>query len=240
MSTSTRSKRLSKLIILALVLFVPGFLYLLMDNLGTNEYVKLPIFGEKVLSGETRRAMGRDIPDTTYHQLSPLVFETIQGESMPLFASDTSITVVHLFDPNDVTFSKVVLGTMARIAKKFQNVSSVHLFSLNIDPKASRDSLKHFMDEYELLEQKNWHMGYTTDRNLFDYAPQDMLIDAMVDPIDSTRFSVSDKFLLLDSKRRIRGFYGVEQESEIKRLEDEIKVQIVEEIRNNPLKVEKN
>jgi protein SCO1/2 len=44
---------------------------------------------------------------------------------------------------------------------------------------------------------------------------------------------------LLDSEKRIRGFYDISLRSELDRLEDEIKVQLVEEVRNNPLKVER-
>ncbi|WP_232046197.1 hypothetical protein [Sphingobacterium daejeonense] len=41
---------------------------------------------------------------------------------------------------------------------------------------------------------------------------------------------------MLDSEKRIRGFYDISLRSELDRLEDEIKVQLVEEVRNNPIK----
>jgi protein SCO1/2 len=66
-----------------------------------------------------------------------------------------------------------------------------------------------------------------------------MLIEAMPVEGDSTKFIISNQFVLLDSEKRIRGFYDISLRSELDRLEDEIKVQLVEEVRNNPLKVER-
>src|SRR5690606_25307343 len=89
MSKTTRSKNISKLIILALVLFVPGFLYILVNKMGSNEYIKLPVFGEKKLSGEMRRVMGREIPDTIFHQLSPVEFVNYDNKPVKFLGTDT-------------------------------------------------------------------------------------------------------------------------------------------------------
>ena len=75
--------------------------------------------------------------------------------------------------------------------------------------------------------------------DLLQYANTEMLLDAMVDPKDPNKYIVSNNFILLDSKNRIRGFYDVSLKSDMERLADEIRLQVVEEIRNKPLKVEK-
>ncbi|HMR20434.1 MAG TPA: photosynthetic protein synthase I, partial [Sphingobacterium sp.] len=69
MNVSSRKRNISTLIILVIVLLVPGFLYVLLNRVGTNSYIKLPVYGEKVLSGKMNRNMGREIPDTIFHQV---------------------------------------------------------------------------------------------------------------------------------------------------------------------------
>ena len=56
---------------------------------------------------------------------------------------------------------------------------------------------------------------------------------------DSSKFIISNNYMLIDTKNRIRGFYDINLKSNLDKLEDEIKVQLVEEIRDNPVKIEK-
>ena len=235
----TRSKGFSTILILVLILFVPGFLYLLMERLGKHEYVKLPIYGEKQLTGEMRRVMGREIPDTLYHQLDAVEFTGWDGRQVTFLGTDSIITVAHLFYTSDSVFSTAILDYMDGVATKFMNKELVELFSISVDPADSPTSLAAVEQRYGDLEAREWRVVANPSVDILNYAREQMLLDAMIDPTDSTHFVISDQIILIDAKRRIRGFYSVSQPSEVKRLEDEIKVQLVEEIRDNPLKVER-
>lgn len=237
MSKDTRSKGFSKIVILALVLFVPGFLYLLLENMGTNEYVKLPVYGEKRLSGEMRSAMGREIPDTLFHQLEPMVLTNWDGKQVSFLGSDSVITVAHLFYTRDQAFSSIMLEYLDQVATKFQNNELVQLFSLSVDPEDAPAMLKKAISPF--TQRNRWFVTTAPESDLLTYAREQMLLDGMRDPGDSTKFIIGNQFILIDSHRRIRGFYPVSEHTEIKRLEDEIKLQLVEEIRNRPLKIEK-
>lgn len=237
MGKDARSKGFSKIIILALVLFVPGFLYLLLSNIGKNEYVKLPIYGDRKLTGEMRFVMGRQVPDTLFHQLDPLELVDRDGKLVRFLGSDSAITVAHLFYTHDEAFSSIMLGYMDQVAKKFQNNDLVQLFSLSVDPEDTPAMLD--ASAAPFTRWKNWHVTAKPQSGLLAYAREQMLLDAMRDPNDSAKFIIGNQFILIDSQRRIRGFYPVSEYTEIKRLEDEIKLQLVEEIRNKPLKIEK-
>ncbi|GGH05771.1 photosynthetic protein synthase I [Sphingobacterium alkalisoli] len=239
MSNTTQRKRFSKVIILVIVLLVPGFLYLLLNRMGSNEYVKLPIYGDKVLSGKVNRKMGREIPDTTYHQLAPVDFVNSEGDSLRFLASDTLITVVHLFYTQDTALSRVMMDNLYAIANRFKNNSSLRLLSISVDPEDNAEKLKAYVQPYEGLIGKYWNAVYAPDIDMLKYAREEMLIDAMQTPADTNGFVFSNNYLLIDSQRRIRGFYDINLKTEVDRLTDEIKLQMVEEIRNNPLKIEK-
>lgn len=240
MSKNRRSGAVSKLIILAFVLFVPGFLYILVNRMGSNEYVKLPVFGEKTLSGEMRRVMGREIPDTIFHQLDPLEMVNYDGSPTTFLGSDSSITVAHLFYTNDGGLSKQLIADMARIAKRFSETTQVTLFSISVDSLDGIEEVNQFVGDDLKSINPRWKIATQPKGDILQYARESMLLEALASPGDPGDFLISNQFILLDSERRIRGFYDISLRSELERLEDEIKLQIVEEIRNHPVKIERN
>ncbi|MGH2622268.1 MAG: SCO family protein, partial [Sphingobacterium sp.] len=133
MSNNTRSKNISKLIILALVLFVPGFLYIMVNKMGSNEYVKLPVFGEKHLSGKMNRVMGREIPDTVFHHLEPIEFTNYNGNQVTFLGTDTTITVAHLFYSKDQGLSKQLIADLNGVANRFIANPQIKFFSISVD-----------------------------------------------------------------------------------------------------------
>ena len=239
MSKNTRSRNISKLIILALVLFVPGFLYIMVNKMGSNEYVKLPVFGEKSLSGKMNRVMGREIPDTVFHQLKPIEFQNYDGQPITFLGNDTSIYVAHLFYTKDEGLSKQLMQDMSTIANRFKANPQVELFSISVDPQDGPKELQEFIKPFAESMNPHWDVVSKPSVDIFSYARESMLIEAMPVVGDSNKFVISNQLVLIDSKKRIRGLYDISLRTEVDRLEDEIKVQLIEEFRNKPIKVER-
>jgi len=236
MSNRTQGSK-SKIILLALILLVPGFLYIAVNRLGSNHYVSLPVFGEKKLSGEMKRNWGREYPDTIFHTLPALSFTNFDGRAVAFPASDTTINIVHLCYSKDGSFSKLMMDNVQGLSDRFQENPLINFYSISVDPLENQESLTAFVKPYKGLQRGHWKVVFDPSSDIFSYAKDQLLIDAMVDPADSTRFLISNQFVLLDSKRRIRGFYDVSQKGEVDRLEDEVKLLVVEEIRNRPAKI---
>lgn len=238
MSKGTHGSK-SKIIILALILLVPGFLYIAVNRFGFNEYASLPVFGDKTLSGEMKRNWGREYPDTIFHTVSPLQFDEVTGAKKAFPAPDTCISVVHLFYTRDAAFSRLMLNHVDLLATRFEENPIVNFFSISVDSLDKQADVKAFINPYKNMVRKHWNVVYNPTVDIFGYAREQLLIDAMPDPADSTRFLISNQLVLLDSKSRIRGFYDISVKGDVDRLEDEIKLLVVEEIRNKPLKVER-
>lgn len=238
MSNQSRKKNISTIIILAIVLLVPGFLYLALNKIGSNEYVKLPTFGEKVLSGKVNRKMGREIADTTFHQVKPIALFNSQREPSDFLKSDSVISIVHLFYSKDLGLSKTLFQGLSNVAKRFDYNRKVRFYSISIDTTDTSVELSEVYEQYVNGATPYWTV-VGSNRDILTYVRENFLIDAMRDPNDPTKFLFSNNYVLLDSERRIRGFYDINLKTELERLEDEIKVQLVEEARNNPFKIEK-
>jgi len=212
------------MIVLAMVLLLPGLLYIAVNRLGTNEYVSLPVFGEKRLSGEMKRNWGREYPDTVFDYAGDRTF-------FP--APDTAvISVAHLFYTKDRTFSRIMLDHVDGLSDRFQQNPMVRFYSISVDPAESPEGMEAYLKPYTSLAEKHWKVVFHPAGDVFRYAREQMLIDAMADPDDPERFVTSNLFVMIDSRKRIRGFYDVSLKGEVDRLTDEIKLLLVEEIRN--------
>ena len=236
MNNSSKKKNISTIIILAIVLLVPGFLYIALNKIGSNQYLKLPIYGDKVLSGKINCKMGREIPDTTFHQIVPIQLLNSKLEDIEFLKQDSVISVVHLFSAKDEGLSQMLLSSLKPVVERFKNIPKVKFYSISLNSNELNKDIKIVEEKYAKLYPSTWFIVKPTS-DLTSYVHSNFLIDAHRN-VDST-FTFSNNFLLIDTERRIRGFYDINQNKEMERLEDEIKVQLVEEARNNPLKIEK-
>lgn len=238
MVNTNRKKNISTVIILAIVLLVPGFLYIGLNKIGSNEYLKLPIYGEKVLSGKFNRKMGREIADTTYHTIKPVNLIDSEGKKVTLFEQDSIISIVHLFYAKDKGLSNTMLFNLKNVAERFAQNKKIKFYSISIDTTDRGSVIEAIQQKYVGNSNPNWNI-LGSQGNFLEYARENFLIDAFQAPDDSTKFVFGNNYILVDPENRIRGFYDINLKTDIARLEDEIKVQIVEDIRNNPLKIEK-
>ena len=236
MNNISKKRNISTIIILAIVLLVPGFLYIALNKIGSNQYLKLPTYGDKVLSGKMNRKMGRDIPDTVFHQVAPIRLFNANSTATNFLNEDTVVTVVHLFDAKDQGLSKTLLMNLKPVVDRFKNIPKVKFYSISLNNKETVEDLSRIQELYAKDYPNTWFI-VRPDSAIFDYVQKNFLIDAHANSDGS--YSFSNNYLLIDTERRIRGFYDINQNKEMERLQDEIKVQLVEEARNNPLKVEK-
>ncbi len=240
MQNTSRKKGISTLIILAMVLLLPGFLYVLVNRMGaSNTYVKLPIYGEKVLSGTVSRKMGREFKDTLFHQVPVIQFTDMNGKTINFIDNDSTISVVHLFYTKDKSFSRTMINRLNAVATNLKRNPKVRFYSISVDPNSDTPEILEIYAQGYRSEEKNWSFLTSPSVDILKFAREELLLDAMVDTQDSSKLIIGSSYVLLDSQRRIRGFYDLNLTTELERLEEEVKVQLVEEFRNIPTKVEK-
>lgn len=238
MQNNSKKRNISTILILAIVLLVPGFLYIVLNKIGSNEYVKLPIYGEKVLSGKMVRKMGREMPDTVFHQIQPKEFIAADSSKVMFLGQDSTIVIAHLFHPKDEGLSQSMLQSLRKVVDRHKLNHKVRFFSISIDSTTTIADLQKVAKKYTKGLESSWQIVASRNDNTAYFRSQ-LLLDAMINPNDPADYLISNNYILIDSERRIRGFYDINLKTETDRLQDEIKVQMVEELRNNPLKIEK-
>lgn len=220
-----------KVVILAVILILPGFLYFLLERKGENRYQNLPIYGDKVLTGTFTSRMGKQVPDTLFHQIEPFSLTDQQGESVTVLANDTAISVVNFFYTRCATFCTHMNDEMNRVASRFANNRMVNFYTITVDTAYDTpEVLLEYAETYQPATKK-WHFLTTGEDDVYDIARNGFLVDAVQDTTRDMHFIHSSSLILVDSKRRIRGYYDVNQKKEVDRLIDELKLLLVQEIR---------
>ncbi len=231
METIRQTSGLKKIIILAVILLLPGFLYYLLEKKGQNRYKALPIYGEKVLTGTYSNRRGEKIPDTLFHQIAPFSLTDQQGRQMDVLANDTSVSVVNFFYTRCETFCKHMNDEMNRVAERFIDNGMVNFYTVTVDTAHdSPEVLNEYAKAYH-PEIKKWHFLTAGKDDVYDVARNGFLVDALQDTTKAAGFIHSSSLILVDSKRHIRGYYDVNHKKEVDRLIDELKLLLVEEIR---------
>ena len=221
-----------KVIILAGILILPGFLYYLLEKKGENRYTVLPIYGEKTLTGTFTSRMGEQIPDTLYHEISPFTLTNELGEPVHVLAADTTLSVVCFFYTRCSSTCRHMNDEMNRVADRFKQNDLVRFYSVSVDTAFdSPEVLQEYANAYTPKEKK-WDFLTSGKDDVYQIAREGFLVDAVQDTTqEEVAFFHSMSLVLVDTHRRIRGYYDANDKSAVDRLIDEINLLLVQEIR---------
>jgi len=238
MKNQPKSFSVKKILILVTILALPGFCYYLLQEKGENRYKSLPFYGEKQLSGTYHTKRGKKIPDTTYHVVKPFTMLNSDNDSVT-FKPDSGIALVSFFHLGNKLLESPINQAMRRIAERFQKNGMVRLYSITVDPILDSARL---LDNYKVKnfgQYNYWNFLIGKSReDVSVIAQREFLLDVIYDPKDTTAINHSSAIVLLDSHRRIRGYYDALAKDEVDKVIDEVKLLLTEEFRN--ISVNKN
>jgi len=221
---------LKKISILVLVLVVPGFLYYLLTSQGKNRYKPLAVFGPKQLAKTSHKVKGKNIPDTIYHTLKDFNLRDQYGAPVCLKTFDNKIFIADFFYTHCPTVCNLVNSNISGLLAEYEKNKMVYFVSITVDPfRDSVDALRSYSRRFKPSPKWLFLTGDTS--TVYNLARTGFLVDALQTGKDE--FIYSDKLILIDGNKHIRGYYTGASTAEVTRLDDEIKVLISEEIRKN-------
>lgn len=216
--------------ILVIILVIPGFLYYLLQAKGKNRYKPLPFFGVKKLSGSFHSVRGKKISDTLYYEVKPTTLINLKSEPVLNPFRSRKITIVQFFYSHDKILVPKMTAAMSRLAKAYEKNDLIQFVSVTVDPdRDTPQALAKYAVQYGGGNSK-WRFYTGNQDSILILAQRRLLVNAAKLPTEG-KFIFSDKVVLLDPLKRIRGFYQIAQPKEEVRLNDELKVQVAEELR---------
>jgi protein SCO1/2 len=220
-----------KILILVTILAVPGFLYYLLQAKGKNRYKPLPIYGPKEVAATFTTKRRKKVRDTIYHQIPNVKFISSNSDSLDFGKLKTELLIVHFFYTRNENPLKEMNQSLKIISDEFKDNKLIRFVSISVDPMFDTPSV---LDKYALTigaKQKKWNVVTADTSVVYPLARNSFFVNAFKGNKSDTDFIFSDQLILLDVNHRIRGYYKATSKDEMKRLSEELKVMITEELR---------
>jgi protein SCO1/2 len=218
-----------KIIILVLILAVPGFLYYLLTAKGKNRYKPLAIYGPKVVAKTGHKFHGQFIPDTVYHHLPAFSLTDQNGKPVSETTFKGKIFVAGFFYTHCPAVCATINRNISYMVDTYRKNKMVYFASITVDPEHDSTAvLKKYAESLKPASNR-WLFLTGDTTSIYSLARKGFLVDALKAGNDD--YIYSDKLILIDQDKRIRGYYSGANTNDINRLTDEIKVLIAEELR---------
>lgn len=202
-----------KIILLFVILLFPSALYLILKSAKHNIQA-LEIFGPKELNEQG---------DTIYHTIPGFQFVNQYRRTLSNTDFDGKIYIADFIFTTCQSICPKMSDQMIVVQEKVKDMNDVLLLSHTVDPE--NDSVPVLMDYAKKMGaiENKWHFVTGEKAALYEIARKGYLITAMEGDGGPEDFIHSEKFLLIDKHKRIRGFYDGTDPKDVKRLIDEIK-----------------
>jgi len=146
-----------------------------------------------------------------------------KGEMITNKNWDGKIVVVNFFFTHCPVICPKMMRNLEQVQKSFGNDDEVMINSFSVDP--GRDSVQRLLSYAAQMgiKTENWNMLTGDKKDIYRLARKSFLVVATDGDGGETDFIHSDKVILLDTKKHIRGFYDGTNAAEIAQLIKDIK-----------------
>ncbi len=221
---------MKRVVLLFMVLVLPGLAYILLQ-MGKNHYLRLPILGEKQVSGEIRMVKRKPVQDTLYHTIADFKLTNQDGKTVTQADLSNTIYIANFFFATCPTICPKMSTQMSRLNVRFKDNKYIRLVSFTVNPDADSVSvLKTYAEKYKAKSPK-WNFLTGDKPQIYSLARNSYLVNAVKGDGGPQDFIHSEMLILIDKDKRIRGFYDGTSKEETDKLINEIKVLIMEYLR---------
>jgi protein SCO1/2 len=173
---------------------------------------------------------GKRVNDTVWHTVKDFSLVNQEGKIITWDSLRGKIIVADFFFTRCPTICPGLTRNMKRMAESIHNGQrvgdktnkQVHFISFSIDPE--RDSvprLKYWADKYQ-INPENWWLLTGNKKEIYDLVIEEMKVGLVDGQGVDTSFIHSDRFVLIDSNRHVRGYYSGLDEEALQRLSNDL------------------
>lgn len=210
------NKSVAKFIAFIIVALLPVVIFLYFKNRNNFENsaspkVMWPI-DTKVVNGKS---------DTIYHKIPDFEATNANGTLISSKEMDGNVSVVEFFFAQCPSICPIMNQQMERVFTNLSRNNNFKIFSYTIDPE--RDSLSSLTD-YALkhnADLSKWYFLRANQQDVFNFGRNGLKIPVDVEDSEAG-FLHSERFVLVDWNRNIRGYYMGTDSLEVNRMMHDI------------------
>lgn len=218
------SKKSKKYLIgLSLAALIPISFFLIIRSLSDGR-VKIPKH-YRPEAVDSALVKGKMQYDTLYHKVKELTL-TNQLDRKVSLNKDLrgKMLVVNFIFTSCPTVCPQLTHNMSLVQKAFikKNPDLVQFISISVDPwRDSVKVLRDFADRYNADHDRWWFLTGDADQ-IFDYARNELGLTLQPSDAAKGMYDHSDKFVLIDTARNIRGYYNGMDMMALKAIADDV------------------
>ncbi len=193
------------------------FLLPIMANFGMNwinkNYTAPPILGP----------VTKEHGKVFYHTISDFSLKNQDGKQITRADWNEKIVVADFFFSHCPSVCPKMTKNLKALQTRLKDDNNIQIYSFSIDPE--RDSvarLKQYAEKQE-IDNYNWDLLTGSKQDIYRLARNSFMIVATDGDGGPADFIHSEKFVLIDKQKRIRGYYEGTKESELEKLILDIK-----------------
>jgi len=180
----------------------------------------LPIYNPSMVNPELVDSTVQYI--SKYHTIADFSFTNQNGKTITQKEYEGKIYVADFFFTTCGSICPKMTTNLVAIQKAFVNNPKVMLLSHTVFPETDRVSvLKEYALKNGVIDSK-WNLVTGDKKQIYTMARKSYLAVKLGKPEELYDMVHTENFVLVDSKRRVRGFYDGTKKEEIERLIDDI------------------
>ena len=191
---------------------------------------KLPILGnrepvERIIDGKT-------VIDTIYQTISPFSYLNQDSVAVTDKDFDGKIYIADFFFTSCNTICPIMHRNMLDVYKKFKDNPKVKFLSHSIDIKYDLPSRLKIYATKLGVEGNQWEFVHGSRDSIFNIAAKNYLVSAFEDSSDPQGLVHQGWFILVDTKKQLRGAYDGTKADQVKQLMEDMDKLLREESTN--------
>jgi protein SCO1/2 len=200
---------------------------LALQSCSNQSDTKLPILGNR--EPVERIVDGKTVIDTVYQTISPFSYFNQDSVAVTDKDFDGKIYVADFFFTSCNTICPIMHRNMLDVYKKFKDNPKVKFLSHSIDIKYDLPSrLKTYATKLG-VEGNQWEFVHGSRDSIFNIAAKNYLVSAFEDSSDPQGLVHQGWFILVDTKKQLRGAYDGTKADQVKQLMEDMDKLLIEE-----------
>ena len=220
-------QKLTKAGLLIALLVVPAFVFLFLKAFGTNQYALRTYYpridsttGEPIIRKKVEYR--REVNDTLFHQVPDFALTDQNGREVTMAITGGKVSIVNFIFTRCLGVCPKTSAQMSRVQDLFLDNSNVVLVSYSVDPGHDRPAvLRDYAATYGAKPGK-WFFLTGDKKAIYSLVREGYKLP-IADTGEQTQsledqFIHSERLVLVDKDRHIRGYYNGTDPEEIDRL----------------------
>jgi len=189
----------------------------------------LPIYTPSMVNPELVDSTIQHIANKKEHHIADFAFTNQNGKTITQKDYEGKIYVADFFFTTCQTICPIMTDNMTWLQTQIKNKPEVMLLSHSVTPDIDSVSvLKKYAQEKGVIDSK-WNLVTGNKKDIYYIARKSYLAVKTGKPEELYDMVHTENFVLVDQKRRVRGFYDGTKKEEVERLLADINFLIEEE-----------